>query len=453
MLSTSLSSSATAASDLEARLAAAESTIAALQRISPSVPSQAGGGYRQVIDVRDYSVFPDSGKDATSAIMRACADAAKPGNPVTVWVPAGVWTCGPLVIPSGVLQGEGMLGSRINGSRCTILRARDESDIGPALMFAPNQGVQWLQGTTGRNLGIDVSQSRRFLTEAPPPVTSVQGASNCEDFYAMIAWGNRGTALEVRPNPLVGNAVSENLNFVRCGCYGGYLAQGGVASWKPAGPLMVSMGDNIRFHGGLFAYGYGNGTIPVSENMSENQPGVLFSPIVDSAGIHPGSGALLGTAITNMVVGVRVAVVEFGNRVYGPDGILIDGIAVENWNTAFHLGAGVADSFRTYGTLRGYGCCPNIRITGTRIGGNNSWYGPSPAEDPQDKRRPRQVLADNMQGGVIELGFMGAPGGRMEGDVTLGLNCTGVTCRVGPNPNGNAPRGVDVSGRNHFEYL
>ncbi len=413
---------ATAASDLESRLTADERNIAALQSAPPG-PPQTRSGFRDCIDARDYGVLPDSGKDATVAITSAIQDATKPGNPLEVFLASGDWLTGPLALPPDVyLRGEGFL-RYLN--RCTRLVAREAPDVGPLLTLDAGltPGIQWT--TAGmRNIGFDVSRSSRFQVDNPPFVVNFAGVSNAGPFENLIVFGNRGTAFFVGPNAKVNNALSENLDFVNCGCYAGYRPDATASPLTQTGHLVhVIGGDRIRFHSGLYAW---SGANSANDDITD-MAGFYFEPWIwpDGTGINPGGGSgVWGSAVTNCAETVRVGVVDYNGEIYGPQNLTFSDGLTEGYHSIFHFGAG---NVKLPG---GYWRPQKIIVRGWTVGGNQ--FKPDTG---------RQVLADHIQNSSIECTFI-----RRQVDVVLDTNTEGVCVTAGRSPNGTSYKVLDQSG-------
>jgi hypothetical protein len=435
---------ATAAATVEQQLATLQQQVQALlfaqSNGQPAPPQQtAPGGFKTCINLRDY-VAPDTGVDATAAIMRAMQDAGVRGNPSTVLAPSGIYIHGPLFIPAAgvILQGEGLMGEFPEDCRCTIFQSRDAADTGAAmavdssLMKVPHE---WARGSAIRNIAFDVSQAGRFTQAAPPPVLSLRGVSNPPEFREIVVYGNIGTAYEITCDPVLPGVISENILFRNCWVYGGSQAKGGFTSRMPTAPLVHVRGsDNIQFHGGLMAFGFASFPPPVADDLTD-MPAFLFESALtlDGSSIAVGvGGGIYGTAITNMPVSVRVGVALFNGEIFGPAGLNFRDLIIENFNKAFQLGVGSA-----VGKL-GFSLPANMTISGCQIAGGSAWYGPN----------PHRLITDRTWGGRYDIQFMG-----MDGDVTFGANTSGAVCTVGRNPWGGNPQGLDQSGgKNTFDY-
>ncbi len=448
-LSSALSATAQAASDLQAQVDLLATRMSILQ--SQSQPAQAPtilpsqSGSRQVLNMRDYSA--GNGADDTTAFNRALSDAGQPGNPSTVFAPAGVYIVGPLHIlyPGTILQGEGRMGQYTEDCRCTILQARDASDSGPMFSFDASMLLvnrQWLRGSCARNIGFDVSRTSRFTTGRPnSPVLSFRAVSNAPKFSDLVVYGNIGTGYKICSSPNVNNGISENLIFEDCWDYAGYLPGGSYTSLPPTDDLVIVSGaDNIQWIRGLVGYGYAKGILPSTGTIAD-PAAFSWASEVELNGTNVSmvdSGAIRGTAITNMPIGVRIKSIDFTPPGQGPIscapwGMTIDGVTIENFNNGIVIGMeptlGVA--------VRGRAMNP--RIKGCLFCGTDGWYGTN----------HHQILADKVQGGQFDVQFLNS-----DGDVTLGPNAEGVKVSVGPDTfgNGHQFRVLDQTKRSMIDY-
>jgi hypothetical protein len=440
---------ADAASQLESRVAALEARPPIPGPPGPpGAPGSCSGpgtvGRSPYLDIRDYGVQPDSGLEATDGFKKAMADTLRPGFPNEVFAPAGIYPVRELAYPGpGIgLVGQGKMGMSVKDCRATILQAIDNAgDSGPALAIDASQMslFGWARGCSLRNIAVDVSLCRRFLGTTPPPVFAFYGVSNCGPFSDLVAYGNRGMAVDFASNYRDGpnGALTENVVLRDFFAYGGYLPGGGYADWMPAGPAIRIIGcDNITIEGGLLAYGCKTLPLPAGDILTDI-PAILIAVDPKTGNATNNGVTIRGVAITNYVQSVRTkgALCPDG-RWRWPQNLTLENMLVESFHDAFVFNpdpvpGGADNYFRS-----------NINMIHNRIGGGNGWSFDG-----------HQVIGDWMRGGRIELEFMGAPGGRMAGDVTLGPNARGVTVAYGPNPNGNAPTGIDVSGNNRFTAL
>jgi hypothetical protein len=224
--------------------------------------------------------------------------------------------------------------------------------------------------------------------------------------------------------------------------YGGNASPDGLPSLvysvrTPTAPLVRIIGaDNIRFEGGLYGRGFSVFPPPVFGDLRD-MPAFEWIPAIrpDKTAISSSiGGGLFGVAITNMPVSVQVAAVDFGFEVHGFSGLKFRDLIIENFSTVFKLGVG-----NTAGKV-GWSASQNLELSGCQIGGASAWYG--------GQEKSSQLLTDKIHGGKFDFPFCA-----FDGDLRFGPNTTGSVCRVGVNPWGGNPQGVDESGKNSFKYL
>jgi len=426
---------ALAATSVEDSIRAVQALIPAYQVPVPvPVPQPSGGnGYPSMtIDPRTYGAKGDGSVDDTGAIQKAL-DNASMGitGPSMVLLARGDYLCnGPTLKFNNdgiILQGFGMDGQGPYDPNASRLIAGPNHVNGPMILIDANDGgKQWYRGTCLRGISLDVTRCPYFTKgqdpakgdPTPPPVLKLRGLSNCPEFRDILVWGHTGSAIDIGCNTVAG-AVSENLRFLNFWAYGGHTADGGIGKEVPKAPGILNTGaDNIQFYGGLMAYDNANGTLPVT-----NSPADIAAIQVMPGAIGGGYGGINvtnngfiveGMAITNYVVSCRVSPLLFNGTWYGSQHIKFTNMVIENFNRAFVVNEEAESNNLGYWRSQ-------VFVSKCIIGGGNAWYGPN----------PHQFLGDHMNGGIIDLDFLGFPG-----DLSLGPETNGVRYSIGSNPNG-----------------
>ena len=401
------------------------------------------------LNIRDYGAKQDATTDDTAAIIRAMADAAKPGYPSTVFVPGcGITLSGPLSIPApGVqLAGEGMMGVGAATTKVSILRARNEpSDSGPFLTVDPvamGPGIQWVRGSSGvgGHISFDVSMCQRFsnnpeltAVNPPPPVIAFYSLSNVPEIGDVCVFGNEGTAFLHAPTPTIPSAIPEGIYLKNCYAYGGYGPTGLPTGRPPLAAALVFAGANqVQVIGGKYVYL----NQPVPTNTMADIPGILIIGVSIGDFVNPGSNILIESpSVTNYAVDVQIQGVDNGAYHFCPSFVTVCGMMWEQTHVGLKINMEPTtmqvSTYRSYG-IRCYGNCATL---------------PYPWQDgPVAASAVAQVIMDKAFGGYIDVEYLRTDKGSdmTFGDVRLGPNTAGVQGRIGAQPNGQSFNVTDL---------
>jgi hypothetical protein len=321
---------------------------------SPVLPVVFPSHFPNYLDPRDFKAVWDGIADDTEAIQNCWNAALNTSNPNEIVMPPGRALTGPLVIPGpGVyVRGCGLIGATpADNARATVLVARNApEDVGPMVRvdaaISPNVG--WLRNVGVEYLAVDVLGCSRFFVPNPPPLFSFLGVSNCRDFRGLGAFGNVGTVVYVGSatwkdagGNITASVISENITIQDLWDYAGYNEDGSYNSLQPVAPLVIASGvDQFEIYDGLLAFGCS--TLP----LTARYPAILITPEVVNGVLHIAQNGtrIEGVRMTNMPIGVKVAVIDFQRPTdaslvaYGPRNVLVWNVLMEGVASSIEVG-------------------------------------------------------------------------------------------------------------------